>query len=207
MHSNLTEINKNVTVNINNTLVNEVQESSNDTNINIPTKYVESSGNNNNSNNNNTPTTDLVTKASKGSYKNLMKLNLMKKVTTVLPSSRKMPVIDEDTKIDSFNSSNQTIINVYNQTENITFTKDELYNQSNLHNFEQIKKDGDVPVISAAGIVGITLGCVTIIASVIFVSFVIYRNRGLNRPQVLNDHCSNLDSSGYIDDASVRVPI
>lgn len=37
------------------------------------------------------------------------------------------------------------------------------------------------------------------------VTFFLYRNQGFNRPQVLNDRCSNPDSSGYIDDASVRV--
>lgn len=59
--------------------------------------------------------------------------------------------------------------------------------------------------LSAAGITGITVGCIGIVGIICGVSFVIYRNRGLNRPQVLNDRCSNPDSSGYIDDASIRV--
>lgn len=58
--------------------------------------------------------------------------------------------------------------------------------------------------LSAAGIAGITLGCVSLIGIISVISFILYRNRGFNRPQVLSDHCSNLDSSGYIDDTSVR---
>lgn len=49
------------------------------------------------------------------------------------------------------------------------------------------------------------LGCVVMVGVLSGISYFIYRNRGFNRPQVLNDRCSNPDSSGYIDDASVRV--
>lgn len=64
-------------------------------------------------------------------------------------------------------------------------------------------EDGDSG-ISIAGIAGITLGCISIIAVISVVSFIVYRNYGFNRPQVLNDHFSNPDSSGYIDDSTVR---
>jgi hypothetical protein len=37
------------------------------------------------------------------------------------------------------------------------------------------------------------------------VSFVLYRRQFLNKPQTLNDKCSNPDSSGYIDDSTLRV--
>jgi tRNA C32,U32 (ribose-2'-O)-methylase TrmJ len=37
------------------------------------------------------------------------------------------------------------------------------------------------------------------------VSFILYRRRFLNKPQTLNDKCSNPDSSGYIDDSTLRV--
>lgn len=59
--------------------------------------------------------------------------------------------------------------------------------------------------LSAAGITGITLGCIVIVGMICAISFFVYHNQGFNRPQVLNDRCSNPDSSGYIDDASVRV--
>ncbi|XP_017785456.1 PREDICTED: uncharacterized protein LOC108568727 isoform X2 [Nicrophorus vespilloides] len=58
--------------------------------------------------------------------------------------------------------------------------------------------------LTGAGITGITLGCVTLVGLILLISFLLYRNRGLNRPQVLSDRSSNLDSSGYIDDNSVR---
>lgn len=37
------------------------------------------------------------------------------------------------------------------------------------------------------------------------VSFILYRRQYLNKPQTLNDKCSNPDSSGYIDDSTLRV--
>ena len=37
------------------------------------------------------------------------------------------------------------------------------------------------------------------------VSFILYRRQFLNKPQTLNDKCSNPDSSGYIDDSTHRV--
>ncbi|EEB20435.1 hypothetical protein Phum_PHUM616120 [Pediculus humanus corporis] len=71
--------------------------------------------------------------------------------------------------------------------------------------------------LNAGSVTGITLGILVIFA--LFgtlpllvhwvcppgaISFVFYRRRYLNKPQVLHDKCSNLDSSGYIDDTSLR---
>ncbi|XP_071442021.1 uncharacterized protein [Hetaerina americana] len=56
--------------------------------------------------------------------------------------------------------------------------------------------------LDAASIVGISLGSVLLVGAVAGgVGFVLYR-RSLyaNKPQTLNDKCSNPDSSGYIDD-------
>lgn len=92
--------------------------------------------------------------------------------------------------------------------DNETFTLSAL-NQSYSENDTSLEYvDGTEPTrdnLSAAGITGITVGCIGIVGMICAVSFVIYRNRGLNRPHVLNDRCSNPDSSGYIDDASIRV--
>jgi hypothetical protein len=47
---------------------------------------------------------------------------------------------------------------------------------------------------------------ITVLLNIIgAVSFVLYRRRFLNKPQTLNDKCSNPDSSGYIDDSTLRV--
>ncbi|XP_065159650.1 uncharacterized protein [Atheta coriaria] len=70
--------------------------------------------------------------------------------------------------------------------------------------FDRSAPAADSGRLSAAGITGITLGCVMLVALVCGASYVWYRNRGFNRPQVLTDRSSNLDSSGYIDDTSVR---
>ncbi|XP_049804395.1 skin secretory protein xP2-like isoform X3 [Schistocerca nitens] len=58
--------------------------------------------------------------------------------------------------------------------------------------------------MDAASITGIALGIVVFSSLVGAVSFVMYRRRYLNKPQTLNDKCSNPDSSGYIDDSTLR---
>ncbi|PSN34222.1 hypothetical protein C0J52_27946 [Blattella germanica] len=59
--------------------------------------------------------------------------------------------------------------------------------------------------LDAASITGISLGILVFAALIGAVSFVLYRRRFLNKPQTLNDKCSNPDSSGYIDDSTLRV--
>lgn len=97
-------------------------------------------------------------------------------------------------------------------TDNLTYLQEEVNSIQNMEKIEleevDEKKEGTEALgsnLSAAGITGISLGCVVIVGILCGVSYFIYHNRGFNRPQVLNDHCSNPDSSGYIDDASVRV--
>lgn len=61
------------------------------------------------------------------------------------------------------------------------------------------------PRLSAVSITGISFGVIVFAAFVVVTSFVLYRRRYLNKPQTLNDKCSNPDSSGYIDDSTMRV--
>lgn len=58
--------------------------------------------------------------------------------------------------------------------------------------------------LDAGSITGIVLGIVVFAGLVGTVSFVLYRRRYLNKPQTLSDKCSNPDSSGYIDDSTLR---
>ncbi|KAK7788785.1 hypothetical protein R5R35_013483 [Gryllus longicercus] len=58
--------------------------------------------------------------------------------------------------------------------------------------------------LDAASITGIALGIVVFAGLTGAVSFILYRRRYLNKPQTLNDKCSNPDSSGYIDDSTLR---
>ncbi|KAH1029927.1 uncharacterized protein LOC109540889 isoform X1 [Dendroctonus ponderosae] len=112
--------------------------------------------------------------------------------------------------ISNFPNGNKSI-SVTNHTENITYFGDELsYNHSFVQS-ERIGIEGQdlgfedtAGNLSAAGITGITLGCIIVVGIICGISFFVYHNQGFNRPQVLNDRCSNPDSSGYIDDASVR---
>ncbi|EFN68196.1 hypothetical protein EAG_05088 [Camponotus floridanus] len=61
---------------------------------------------------------------------------------------------------------------------------------------------------SAAGIAAITGSClatVLLLSTMGSLGFIIYRRKYLNPPQTLNsDKCSNPDSSGYIDDSTIR---
>lgn len=96
-------------------------------------------------------------------------------------------------------------------TDNLTYMQEDINSIQNLEKIDaevEEKAEGLKVIgnhLSAAGITGITLGCVVVIGALSSVSYFMYHNRSFNRPQVLNDHCSNPDSSGYIDDASVRV--
>lgn len=107
-------------------------------------------------------------------------------------------------------SSTNTSINVSNHSDNVTYLGEELNYNHSLIQSERIGIEQDLDIeeingnLSAAGITGITVGCIVIVGMICGISFFIYHNQGFNRPQVLNDRCSNPDSSGYIDDASVR---
>lgn len=107
---------------------------------------------------------------------------------TVIEQNFTLPLLDNDI-LSTATPSNQSYI------ENSTIREEDYFGESNTAQNN----------LSAAGITGITVGCIGIVGIICSVSFVVYRNRGLNRPQVLNDRCSNPDSSGYIDDASIRV--
>lgn len=139
----------------------------------------------------NPPTTPLPfnqTTATGKPSKLFLKKHLIKNITTVDP-----PAIDQNFTIPSMDNDTMSTTN-HSYFENNTITELD-------YTSEHIPQNN----LSAAGITGITVGCIGIVGIVCGVSFIMYRNRGLNRPQVLNDRCSNPDSSGYIDDASIRV--
>lgn len=54
-------------------------------------------------------------------------------------------------------------------------------------------------------IAGISFAALVLVALAGSTTFVLYRRRYLNKPQTLNDKCSNPDSSGYLDDSTIRV--
>lgn len=54
-------------------------------------------------------------------------------------------------------------------------------------------------------IAGISFAALVLAALAGSTAFVLYRRRYLNKPQTLNDKCSNPDSSGYLDDSTIRV--
>lgn len=58
--------------------------------------------------------------------------------------------------------------------------------------------------MDVAAITGICLAVVVLICLVGAGSFVFYRRQYWNKPQTLSDKCSNADSSGYIDDSTLR---
>lgn len=126
------------------------------------------------------------------------------------------PVIQKNLTDSPDTNITQFLFSAINHTNSSTFMQEKLFfNQSYARNSEEMDvEEGETSEmkvagsnLTAAGITGITLGCVVIVGVISGVSYLIYRNQGFNRPQVLNDRCSNPDSSGYIDDASVRVSL
>ncbi|XP_050669795.1 uncharacterized protein LOC126968734 [Leptidea sinapis] len=58
--------------------------------------------------------------------------------------------------------------------------------------------------MDTGAIAGISFAALVIAALAGSTAFVLYRRRYLNKPQTLNDKCSNPDSSGYLDDSTIR---
>ncbi|KAJ0182278.1 hypothetical protein K1T71_001647 [Dendrolimus kikuchii] len=73
----------------------------------------------------------------------------------------------------------------------------------NIESSRRIIDPGDGGMDTGA-IAGIAFGAVVLAALAGSVAFVLYRRRYLNKPQTLNDKCSNPDSSGYLDDSTIR---
>lgn len=63
-------------------------------------------------------------------------------------------------------------------------------------------REGDMDM---GAIAGISFAALVLAALAGSTAFVLYRRRYLNKPQTLNDKCSNPDSSGYLDDSTIRV--
>lgn len=61
--------------------------------------------------------------------------------------------------------------------------------------------------MDTGAIAGISFAALVLAALAGSTAFVLYRRRYLNKPQTLNDKCSNPDSSGYLDDSTIRVGI
>ncbi|GBP48881.1 hypothetical protein EVAR_98065_1 [Eumeta japonica] len=58
--------------------------------------------------------------------------------------------------------------------------------------------------MDTGAVAGISFAALALVALGGSTGFVLYRRRFLNKPQTLNDKCSNPDSSGYLDDSTVR---
>ncbi|XP_051164819.1 bromodomain and WD repeat-containing DDB_G0285837 isoform X2 [Leptopilina boulardi] len=66
-------------------------------------------------------------------------------------------------------------------------------------------EDNGASVADIAIITGSCLASLALLSTLVTVGFIMYRKKYLNPPQSLNsDKCSNPDSSGYIDDSTIR---
>ncbi|CAH2218565.1 jg13570 [Pararge aegeria aegeria] len=74
----------------------------------------------------------------------------------------------------------------------------------NIESSRRIIDSGDGGMDTGA-IAGISFAALVLAALAGSTAFVLYRRRYLNKPQTLNDKCSNPDSSGYLDDSTIRV--
>ncbi|XP_003251558.1 uncharacterized protein LOC100578709 isoform X1 [Apis mellifera] len=77
------------------------------------------------------------------------------------------------------------------------------YNESNSENSK--RENTSRSTVDIAAITGSCLATVVLLSTMGSLGFIMYRRRYLNPPQTLNsDKCSNPDSSGYIDDSTIR---
>lgn len=74
----------------------------------------------------------------------------------------------------------------------------------NVESSRRVIDQGDGGMDTGA-IAGISFAALVLSALAGSTAFVLYRRRYLNKPQTLNDKCSNPDSSGYLDDSTIRV--
>lgn len=74
----------------------------------------------------------------------------------------------------------------------------------NIESSRRVIDQGDGGMDTGA-IAGISFAALVLAALAGSTAFVLYRRRYLNKPQTLNDKCSNPDSSGYLDDSTIRV--
>ncbi|XP_034830078.1 uncharacterized protein [Maniola hyperantus] len=58
--------------------------------------------------------------------------------------------------------------------------------------------------MDTGAVAGISFAALVLAALAGSTAFILYRRRYLNKPQTLNDKCSNPDSSGYLDDSTIR---
>ncbi|XP_022185652.2 uncharacterized protein LOC111044736 isoform X2 [Nilaparvata lugens] len=70
---------------------------------------------------------------------------------------------------------------------------------NDVHETESYFQGSDLLII-----VGIVSSVVILSSLIGAASFILYRHRYWNKPQTLSDKCSNADSSGYIDDSTLR---
>ncbi|XP_020289519.1 uncharacterized protein LOC109857533 [Pseudomyrmex gracilis] len=73
------------------------------------------------------------------------------------------------------------------------------------NNSENVEQSSATSAAGIAAITGSCLATVALLSTMGSLGFIIYRRKYLNPPQTLNsDKCSNPDSSGYIDDSTIR---
>ncbi|CAK1540312.1 unnamed protein product [Leptosia nina] len=74
---------------------------------------------------------------------------------------------------------------------------------SNIESSRRVIDPGEEGMDTGA-IAGISFAALALVGLAGSTAFVLYRRRYLNKPQTLNDKCSNPDSSGYLDDSTIR---
>ncbi|XP_015602713.1 uncharacterized protein LOC107271345 isoform X2 [Cephus cinctus] len=85
------------------------------------------------------------------------------------------------------------------------FQRDTEPNQPSENNSSINSGSGSTSAVDIAAITGSCLATVVLLSTMGSLGFIMYRRRYLNPPQTLNsDKCSNPDSSGYIDDSTIR---
>jgi len=111
--------------------------------------------------------------------------------------------------------SDQPVVTESDATHNSTDASDDAFDgflQNSTSQFEDSSNTTKNPYdpteppddINIIVVSGVTLGTAVLLGLVAGGGFVYYRHRMWNKPQTLSDKCSNADSSGYIDDSTLR---
>lgn len=104
-----------------------------------------------------------------------------------------------------FNDTIESTTEAINVTLNVTLQSVEPISNISSSNDTFSDNENESTKMSSVSITGITFGVLMFIGILLTTSYILYRRNFTNKLHTLNDKCSNLDSSGYIDDSSIRV--
>lgn len=140
-----------------------------------------------------------------------LSVNVKSKVSTPMENSTvKFNKFENTTEQSIDTSSNNSVIE--NITRNITVSPDSLFRESLNSNESDILASSrqtmseveGIKTLNIALMVVAAVAVISIITGIGALSVMLYRRYQWNKPQTFSDKCSNADSTGYIDDSTLK---